>query len=234
MCKQNGLGIDQNHQRQMHICRNLGPLGLKLHKVPNVHLAKQMLKKCLYDLVLIDFDTVKREIFELCSLVRSSRIHTITIVLMTEPKICIEEQLFDNGIDDVVIGKQASARVLAKRIQVHLQNWNLFQRETDTVRLRETIVDFGAREVWCNGITHQLPGILADLLKYFVDNPNRVISRVELQELPIWADSICTPANEGGKTFDVNVGKLRKIIEPDPSHPHLIVPVRGIGWKLTI
>jgi two-component system OmpR family response regulator len=232
MGKQNGLNIDQNHQRQTHVCRNLEPLGLDLHKVSNVNLATKMLKRYLYHLVLIDFDTVRKEIFKLCSIIRSSRIHTIVIVWMVKPRIFIEEQLFDRGIDDVIVGKQASARVLAKRVQVHLLNNSLLRHQTNTVRLRETIVDFGAREVWCNGTTCRLPGILADLLKYFVDNPNRVISRAELQATPIWADSICTPAEEGGKTYDVNVGKLRKIIEPYPSNPQIIVSVRGIGWKL--
>jgi two-component system response regulator RegX3 len=74
----------------------------------------------------------------------------------------------------------------------------------------------------------------ANLLKYFLDNPNRIISRDELCKSPLWADSICSTAEEGGKTFDVNVGKLRKVIEQNPANPQIIKPVWGIGWILAI
>ena len=74
--------------------------------------------------------------------------------------------------------------------------------------------------------------MLADLLKYFLNNPDRVVSREEMEKSPIWTDSICSSAKEGGKTYDVNVCKLRKIIEPDLSCPQIIKTVRGIGWKL--
>jgi DNA-binding response OmpR family regulator len=104
--------------------------------------------------------------------------------------------------------------------------------QTNKIRLKDTLVDFERREVRCNGTVRRLPGILADLLKYFVDNPDRIISRSELFGSYIWADSICTPASEGGKTFDVNVSKLRKIIEADPVRPQIIESVRGLGWKL--
>jgi DNA-binding response OmpR family regulator len=66
-----------------------------------------------------------------------------------------------------------------------------------------------------------------------VENADHVVSREELQQSPIWLDSVCTPARQGGKTFDVNIGKLRKIIESDPHKPRIIVSVRGVGWKLT-
>ena len=104
--------------------------------------------------------------------------------------------------------------------------------ESNSIRLKDTIVDFDRREVWCNGITQRLPGILADLLKYFLENPERIISRDELLNCYIWSDSICSSAEEGGKTFDVNMSKLRKIIETHPTKPQIIQSVRGEGWKL--
>ncbi len=234
MGRQAALHIDHNRQRQRHLCRNLEPLGLELHTAPTIQLANEMVKKCCYRLVIVHFGTVGREILKFCSLVRSGSAATIVIALMADSRISIEEQLFDCGANDVVVGKQASARILTKRIRAHLHNSKSFWFQTNKIRLKDTLVDFDRREVWCNGAVRQLPGILADLLKYFVNNPSRVISRSELFNSPIWADSICTPAKEGGKTFDVNVGKLRKIIEPDPARPQIITSVRGIGWVLSM
>jgi DNA-binding response OmpR family regulator len=153
---------------------------------------------------------------------------------MDKPKIKTEEKLFDCGVNDVVTGKQTANRVLTRRIKAHLNNTKCpsLLLQNNSVRLKDTIVDFERREVLCNGKIHELPGLLGDLLKYFIDNPKSAISREELLNSPIWSDSICSSATDGGKTFDVNIGKLRKIIEPDPSKPQIIISVRGVGWKL--
>jgi two-component system alkaline phosphatase synthesis response regulator PhoP len=108
----------------------------------------------------------------------------------------------------VVVGEEAISETLMKRIQVHLREMKPLWSVTGKVRLGDNVVDFDRREVWRDGIVRQLPGILYDLLKYFVDNSDHIISREELLRSRIWADSICTPAKEGGKTFDVNMSKL--------------------------
>lgn len=233
MGKEVGLYVERNYRRRVHICRNLELLGLELHKASTIQAARNMVEKYCYRLVLMHFDTMGKEIFKFCSFIHSASSFTILIALMTSVRISIEERLFDYGVNDVVAGKQVSAQVLTKRIRAHLLHASIpYQSQTNIVRLKDTVVDFGRREVWCNGTTRRLRGILHDLLKYFLDNPERIISREELRKSAIWADSICSSAKEGGKTFDVNVGKLRKIIEPDPSQPQIIISIRGEGWML--
>ena len=226
------LHIGRACYRRTRIRQCLKTLGFEFHKARTCSVAKEMLKKHCYRLALLDFNISGEEIFELCSFIRSIGDHTIAIVLMADTKINIEEQLFDCGVNDVVINGQTSPRVLIKRIKAHLRNSKPNWPQTRITRLNGTMIDFSCRQVWRQGATYQLSGLLADLLKYFVDNPNRIISREELRKCPIWADSICTPAKEGGKTFDVSMSKLRKIIETDPPHPQIIISVRGVGWKL--
>lgn len=233
MSQQFGLYIDRNSQRQVSLRNNLEILKIELHKASNIQVAKEMVKKYSYNLVIMHFDTIGKEVFNFCSFIRSLSSQTMEIVLMTKVRKHVEEQLFDCGVNDVVVGKQTSARVLTKRIRAHLCNSRSSWSQIGTVRLKNTIIDFDRKEVRRDGSCYQLRGILADLLKYFLDNSNHVVSRDELQKSYIWVDSICTPADEGGKTFDVNIGKLRKIIEPDPARPQIIKSVRGIGWKLT-
>jgi two-component system, OmpR family, response regulator RegX3 len=36
------------------------------------------------------------------------------------------------------------------------------------------------------------------------------------------------------KTLDVHVKRLRAKLEPDPSHPTMLVTVRGLGYKLDL
>jgi two-component system alkaline phosphatase synthesis response regulator PhoP len=233
MKDQIGLFIDRNSQRQVRLRHNLETLKIELHEASTVRAAKKMIEKHSYHLIIMHFDTIGKEVFRFCSFIRSLSSQTKLIVLMTKVNKHVEEQLFDCGVNDVVVGKQTSAGVLTKRIRARLCNSRSSWTHIGTIRLKNTIIDFDRREVRRDGSCYQLRGILADLLKYFLDNSNHVISRDELQKSYIWVDSICTPPNEGGKTFDVNIGKLRKIIEPDPTRPQIIKSVRGIGWKLT-
>ena len=231
-CKSVALHIDSNGQRQCHLGRHLNSLGFEHHKAVTLQAAKKKLRERPYDLALIHFDTARKQLFELCSLIRSGDPCAIIIVVMTETQISIEEKLFDLGVNDVVIGKQATARVLAKRIRAHLHHFKSTDNNANKIRLKNSIVDFDRMEIWCNGTIRQLRGILPDLLKYFLANPDYIISRDELQKSPIWADSICTSRKEEGRTFDMAVGKLRKAIEADPANPEIILSVRGKGWKL--
>lgn len=233
MCGQLALLIDSNHRRRTHIAHRLNSLGLVLRFASTPQTASKMAKGHCYHLILMYFDTIGNEIFKFCSFIRTGSFHTILIALMAKTKIQTEERLFYCGVNDVVVGRQIAARVLAKRIRSHLLHCSmLWWPYANTIRLKDTLVDFGRGEVWCNGTVRQLRGILPNLLKYFLDNPNRIISREELHGSCIWADSICSSAKDGGKTFDVNIGKLRKIIEPDPTKPQIIISVRGEGWKL--
>jgi len=236
MGKQIALHLDCNKHRQNQICRNLIPLGFEMHKVSNLSQAKEILEKSFCRLVLVSFDCADKsnEILKFCDFARKSSNHQIIIALMNEDKIKLEEKLFDIGVNDVVTGVHATARLLSKRIGCHLRHCKEPLLQSHTIRLKNTVVDFDRREVWCNGTIRRLPGILADLLKYFINNPDRAISRDELLTSPIWNDSICSSADEGGKTFDVTIGKLRKIIEPDPTKPQIIKSVRGLGWKLSL
>ena len=234
MSEQIGLYIDRSCQRQVRLRDSLETLRIELHKASTVQAAREMVKKHSYHLVIMHFDTMGKEVFRFCSFIRSLSSQTMMIVLMAKVRKHIEEQLFDCGVNDVVAGKQTSAQLLTKRIRARLYTSRSSMSHIGTIQLKNTIIDFDRREVRRDGSCYQLRGILADLLKYFLDNSNHVISRDELQKSYIWVDSICTPPDEGGKTFDVNIGKLRKIIEPDPARPQIIKSVRGIGWKLTM
>lgn len=66
-----------------------------------------------------------------------------------------------------------------------------------------------------------------DLLRVLVDHPHRVLSRDELMD--------ATRGRGVGpfdRAIDVQVGRLRRKLEADPSQPELIKSVRGAGYML--
>jgi len=66
-----------------------------------------------------------------------------------------------------------------------------------------------------------------DLLLVLLSRPNQVLTRDELMN--------SLHGREAGpydRSIDVQVGRLRRKIEPDPSHPSVIKSVRGAGYML--
>jgi two-component system response regulator RegX3 len=227
------LSVDHDPALLLSVRQWFDPHYMQFDQAFSVGQAREFVSGRFYCFLLIRYETAPEdEILRFCSCFRSRNPRALVMVFADVLDAALEERLFDHGANDVVNVRQSSPPALAKRIRSHLQTTGVLQPCPARVRLGDALVDFDRREVLRERTVHRLPGILADLLRYLIENADHIITREELQQSPIWLDSICTPATQGGKTFDVNIGKLRKIIEPDPHQPRIIVSVRGVGWKL--
>lgn len=66
----------------------------------------------------------------------------------------------------------------------------------------------------------------ADLLRYLLERPNKVIARKELLE-NVWRVHEDTDT----RAIDNFLVRLRRYLEPDPAHPTHFVTVRGVGYR---
>ncbi len=87
-------------------------------------------------------------------------------------------------------------------------------------------VNFDTFEVTVAGEPRKLTALELRLLKYFLDNPGRVLSRDELLR-NVWGEE----AYPSTRTVDNFVARLRKHFEPDPSNPRYFLSIRGAGYK---
>ncbi len=67
-----------------------------------------------------------------------------------------------------------------------------------------------------------------ELLMVLLSRPNQVLTRDELMNVLHGRE-----AGPYDRSIDVQIGRLRRKIEPDPSHPSVIKSVRGAGYMLT-
>ena len=67
------------------------------------------------------------------------------------------------------------------------------------------------------------------LLRYFVENPGRVISRSELLS-HVWEIS----GNVQTRAVDQFIARLRKVIEPVPSEPVHLLTLRDAGYRFVL
>jgi len=228
------LHLDHDHQRHQNLARDLKSLGIELHKVSSTLAAKELMKKHTYNLFLIQLETVKKQIFKFCSFILSESTVATIIVLIAKPIDKIEKQLFDCGINDVVTGNPICTSTLASRIKRRLYSGKLLWLQTNRIMLKGgTLINFANREVRLNGCLRMLSDLEDKLLRYFMNNQGRAITRDEMLESEIWDMSVARAGKkEEGKAFDMAISRLRKIIEVDPQNPQIIKTMRGKGWIL--
>jgi DNA-binding winged helix-turn-helix (wHTH) protein len=87
-------------------------------------------------------------------------------------------------------------------------------------------VDFSGAEAYRDGVKVSLTALEWKVLRYFIDNPGRVLSRNELLN-KVWGYNDYPTT----RTVDNLILKLRQKLELDTKSPSHFVTVHGIGYK---
>ncbi|MBS1801810.1 MAG: response regulator transcription factor [Acidobacteria bacterium] len=90
----------------------------------------------------------------------------------------------------------------------------------------EVHVDFLRHEIWRAGEMIAMTAFEFRVLRFFVANPGRVISRDELLQT-VWGYN-CYPTT---RTVDNKILRLRQKLEPDPARPVHFLTIHGAGYK---
>ena len=177
-----------------------------------------------FDLVLLDVMMPKIDGFGVCELIRrESNVPIIMLTALDEEAYQIKG--FDMNADDYVT-KPFSVIELAARVDA------LYRRvsgspfsEDDVIKSGPFKLNLRAREVLKNGVKIELTQIEYGLLKAFMQNIGKALSRDELLEM-VWGHHYVGEL----KIVDVNIRRLRIKIEDSPADPTHIVTVRGYGY----
>ncbi len=138
------------------------------------------------------------------------------------------------GADDYMV-KPFSVRELIARVRAmlrRLDNLPLNQELTPSKHLSKSIsvgpvkLDPEKHRVTVNGKEIALTHKEFLLLQLLMDNAGRVLTR-ELLLDRVWGYEVEVDT----RTVDVHIRYLRQKIEQDPSSPHLIETVRGVGYR---
>jgi len=231
--KDTALYVGSNCLRRNCLGSYLQSLGIDLHKASSISAAKQKLCEHKHDLLLIQFEPVRRHIFDFCSFARQEHYEVVILVLMAKAMPIIESKLFECGVDDIAAGKQTFPSALKSRIKRRLVGRLPVPMANKIMLKGGAVVDLERREVRLNGSHRRLKGVQHKLLEYFLENPHRAVSKKELLHCHIWDNSVCSPdKTEQGRAIDMAMTRLKRLIEPDPSNPQIITSVHGTGWIL--
>ncbi|PKR82980.1 response regulator transcription factor [Heyndrickxia camelliae] len=182
------------------------------------------------DLVILDIMLPDGEGYDVCKEIRN--ISKVPILFLSAKTEEIDKILgFAIGGDDYIT-KPFSPKEVAYRVKAHLRRTEYMQSES----LIEANIKGGPFELneekaqlKKNGQVIELKPKELGLMKVFLQNKNKVISKEQLYDT-VWGEDFFGMDN----TVMVHIRRLREKIEEQPSHPHYLMTVKGLGYKLVI
>jgi DNA-binding response OmpR family regulator len=175
------------------------------------------------DLVLVDLRMPGMSGIEVCKQIRAAGIKTPLIVLSAIGEEMDKVLLLEIGADDYVV-KPFGARELLARIRAVLRRAS--PEAAKVLTFGDVEVDLTRRVVSKKGEEVKLTRAEYNLLTYFLQNPDRALSRDMILN-SVWGYE----SFPNTRTVDAHVVRLRQKLEPDPAGPAHFLTVHGVGYR---
>jgi DNA-binding response OmpR family regulator len=175
-------------------------------------------------LVVLDLRLPKMSGREVCREIRKISSSVPIIVLSALTDEVDKVLLLELGADDYVT-KPFSPKELLARVRTALRRTRS-PAKLEQYGFEDVSIDFSKMELRRGDRTIDMTPQEFKILRYFAQNPERVISRDELLN-EVWGYN-CYPAT---RTVDNHILKLRQKLEPDPENPVHFRTVHGAGYK---
>lgn len=179
------------------------------------------------DLVLLD---VMMPVMDGWSVCKAIRAESQTPVIMLTAKGETDDKVagLKAGADDYIT-KPFSTTVLCAKVKACLRRMGLSSRQ------RENILSLGPFRYVCDemrlfkdGAEIPLSSKESLLIKYFFNNPNKVLSKEQIYH-NVWGNDVVDD-----NTIMVHIRHLRVKIEADATRPNYLRTIRGVGYQFVV
>ena len=176
------------------------------------------------DLIILDLNLPVIGGLEVCRVLRARTTTARVPIIMLTARTSESDRVtgLDVGADDYVT-KPFSLRELSARVRAVLRRGKSETPATSVYRGRHLVADFAAVAVTVEGEAVRLTRREFELLKYLVENRNRVLSRDRLLER-VWGYDRLVET----RSVDVHVGRLRGKLGPAGRQIETVV---GLGYR---
>lgn len=182
------------------------------------------------DLVLLDLALPKLHGLEILREVRRVRPTLPVIVLTAMGNEKDRVAGLKLGADDYVV-KPFSVVELMARVEAVMRRSPERPQDVQEYEFAEGIADLARCEIrYHDGTRVELSERERELLRYFVVNPGRAISRDEILSR-VWR---IDPSGISTRTIDMHVARLRDKLRDSGDDPRILLTVRGKGYMLAV
>lgn len=183
-----------------------------------------------FDLLVLDLMLPGEDGLAICRRLRGDK-NDIAIIMLTAKGDDVERIVgLEMGADDY-LAKPFNPRELLARIHAVLRRHNALpmpgapSTTETTVEFGQVDVNLATRELHRNNETHLLTTGEFGLLRVLLENPRQPMSRDKLMELARGREY-----EVFDRAIDVQISRLRKLVEEDPTKPRYIQTVWGLGY----
>ena len=227
----NLLVVDDDADLRRMLVEYLGAHDYHVEAAANGTEMREHLARAVPDVVLLDVGLPGEDGLSLARWLRER--HAVGIIMVTAADGVVDRVVgLEVGADDY-IAKPFDPRELRARLKSVLRRLKggeaaapVAAASRSRVRIGRCVLDVDSRQLFGpDGADISITAMEFDLLKAFVDNPNRVLSRDRL--LTLTRNREWEPFD---RSIDIRIARLRRKIEADPDNPLAIRTVRGAGY----
>ncbi|MGZ9696703.1 response regulator transcription factor [Bacillus safensis] len=181
------------------------------------------------DLVILDIMLPDGEGYDICRQIRETS-HVPIIFLSAKGEESDKIVGLAIGGDDYIT-KPFSPKEVAYRVKAQLRRISYLQSTQADPVIKKGPFELNEQqaELTKNGAVIELTPKELLMMTYFLQHPNRVISKETLYQT-VWGEDFFGSDN----TVMVHIRRLREKIEDTPSTPKFLVTVKGLGYKFVV
>ncbi len=224
------LVVDDDRRLRQLLERYLDEQGFSVKAVDGAEAMDKQLLREFYDLIVLDLMMPGEDGLAICRRLRGEK-NEVAIIMLTAKGDEVDRIVgLELGADDY-LPKPFNPRELVARIHAVLRR-RIAPPPPGAPAAAEEIVSFGGvvinlatRELTRNGATTPLTTGEFALIKALVSHPRHPLSRDKLMELARGREY-----DVFDRSIDVQISRLRKLVEDDPAKPRHIQTVWGFGY----
>lgn len=223
------LMVDDDLRMRELLQRYLTDQGFHIQSVSDGKEMDKALGADSFDLLILDLMLPGEDGLAICRRLRGASVTTPIIMLTARGDEVDRIVGLEMGADDY-LPKPFNPRELLARINAVLRRHeitpkNAAQSKSETFQFGEFIFDVNTRSLSKNGSPITITSGEFTLLKVFTEHPRQPLSRDRLMQLARGRE-----LDVFDRSIDVQVSRLRRIIEPDPAHPRYLQTMWGFGY----
>ncbi|TCZ80850.1 response regulator transcription factor [Paenibacillus albiflavus] len=220
------LIVEDDDNIRRFITLNLENSGFKTTEAANGKIALQKFAATKMDVVVLDIMLPDMDGFTLCQKLREIDPEIVIIFLTARGQDLDKIKGLELGADDYIVKPFNPLELVARIRTILRRTQNVVDAQRKIIEFGSIRLDLDANKLFKNDCQIELTPKEYYMVKAFLENPDKTLSRNELLNL-IWGEDYVGDT----KTVDVHVRRLREKIEDDCSKPQLIETVWGLGYR---
>jgi DNA-binding response OmpR family regulator len=219
------LVIEDDLAVQRALRRTFESAGFEVSVAPDGAVAMDIFRATTPRVVILDLRLPGKSGQDLCREIKHESSNVPILVLSAASDVLDKVLLLELGADDYVT-KPFSPRELLARVRAAVRRLNQSSDKVEIFGFDDVEVNFSRMELHRAGLLVPLTPQEFKMLRFFLNNPERVISRTELLN-EVWGYNNYPTT----RTVDTHILRLRQKLEKDPTDPVHFRTVHGTGYK---